>query len=92
MAVGVDQRATEKALRVIPGVGPSIALDLLDLGFREVKQLQGEDPERMYQDLCELRGGHIDRCMLYVFRCAVYYASNTVHDPEMLKWWNWKDR
>jgi hypothetical protein len=92
MVAGVDKKVTEKALRVIPGVGPSIALDLLDLGYREVKQLRGKDPERMYQDLCELRGGHVDRCMLYVFRCAVYYASNTVHDPEMLKWWNWKDR
>ncbi|MBC8473125.1 MAG: pathogenicity locus, partial [Planctomycetes bacterium] len=31
-------------------------------------------------------------CMLYVLRCAVYYASNTEHDPDLLKWWNWKDR
>jgi hypothetical protein len=30
--------------------------------------------------------------VLYVFRCAVYYASHEVHDPELLKWWNWKDR
>jgi hypothetical protein len=29
--------------------------------------------------------------MLYVFRTAVYYASNSKHDPEKLKWWNWKD-
>jgi hypothetical protein len=29
--------------------------------------------------------------MLYTFRCAVYYASNTKHDSEKLKWWNWKD-
>jgi hypothetical protein len=21
----------------------------------------------------------------------VYYASNAEHDPELLKWWNWKD-
>jgi hypothetical protein len=27
--------------------------------------------------------------MLYVFRCAVYYASNETHEPERLKWWNW---
>jgi Pathogenicity locus len=30
--------------------------------------------------------------MLYIFRSAVYYASNDSHDPELLKWWNWKDR
>jgi hypothetical protein len=33
----------------------------------------------------------VDRCVLYVFRCAVYFASEAEHDPELLKWWNWKD-
>ncbi|WP_367344139.1 helix-hairpin-helix domain-containing protein [Methanomethylovorans sp.] len=33
----------------------------------------------------------IDRCMLYVFRCAIYCASNEEHDPQLLKWWSWKD-
>ncbi len=26
-----------------------------------------------------------------MFRCAVYFASSEKHDPELLKWWNWKD-
>jgi len=78
-------------LQNIPGVGPSIARDLVDLGYSRVAQLRGADPEQMYQDLCALRGGHIDRCVLYVFREAVYYASDSVHDSELLKWWNWKD-
>ncbi|MBL7185950.1 MAG: hypothetical protein ISS70_06470 [Phycisphaerae bacterium] len=30
--------------------------------------------------------------MLYVLRCAVYYASNAERDPELLKWWNFKDK
>jgi hypothetical protein len=29
--------------------------------------------------------------MLYVFRCAVYYASTRDPDPRLLQWWNWKD-
>ena len=37
-----------------------------------------------------MRGGYMDRCVLYVFRCAVYYARNEEHDPDLLKWWNWK--
>ncbi|MFQ5705404.1 MAG: helix-hairpin-helix domain-containing protein [Gemmatimonadales bacterium] len=79
-------------LKVIPGVGPSIAKDLVDLGFTCVEELNGQDPERMYEDLCMLRQVHIDRCVLYVFRCAVYFASNASHDNELLKWWNWKDK
>lgn len=78
-------------LKSIPGIGPSISLDLGELGVRRVKDLRGRDPEKMYETLCALRGGKIDRCVLYVFRCAVYYAEHSEHDPEMLKWWNWKD-
>lgn len=78
-------------LQEIPGVGPSIAGDLHDLGVRRVEDLRGADPGELYQRLCGLRGGPVDRCVLYVFRCAAYYAAHSEHDPELLKWWNWKD-
>lgn len=78
-------------LQRIPGVGPKLAQALTDLGYLCVSQLRGADPEQMYKQLGMLRGAHIDRCVLYVFRCAVYFAGNNVHDPERLKWWNWKD-
>ena len=82
----------KSSLQEIPGVGPSIAKDLEDLGIKAVGDLQNRDPERLYEELCRLRGSRIDPCVLYVFRCAVYYAGNTTHAPELLKWWNWKDR
>ncbi len=82
---------TLRDLQVIPGVGPSIAQDLHELGYRTVAQLRGEDPANMYAELCRRRGEPIDRCVLYVFRCAVYFASHDKHDEELLKWWNWKD-
>ena len=78
-------------LQRIPGVGPSLARDLADLGMRHVTDLRRRNPERLYQKLCELRGQPIDRCVLYVFRCAVYFASNSRHEASLLKWWNWKD-
>jgi hypothetical protein len=86
-----DCPSVSKALQAIPGVGPRLARSLAELGYREVEQLRGQDPEKMYQDLSRLRGAPVDRCVLYVFRCAVYYASNTAHDPALLKWWNWKN-
>jgi hypothetical protein len=79
-------------LQSIPGVGPSLARDLRDLGYRKVADLRGAEPEEMYARLIHLRGQHQDRCVLYVFRCAVYYASEDEHEPELLKWWSWKDR
>lgn len=85
----VKQPAPE--LQRIPGVGPSIAQDLLDLGVHRIEDLRGADAQDLYDRLCLLRGAHIDRCVLYVFRCAEYFASNDQHDPELLKWWKWKD-
>ncbi len=73
----------------IPGVGPRTTEDFLDLGYTTIEDLRGEDPEAMYERLMQLRGRYIDRCQLYVFRCAVYYAGDG-RDPEKLKWWNWK--
>jgi hypothetical protein len=81
-----------KDLQAIPGIGKSIAEDLWQLGIRRVKDLKGKDPERLYSRRCTQVGTRIDPCLLYVFRCAVYYASRKRHDPELLKWWNWKDR
>ncbi len=75
----------------IPGVGPSIAKDLNELGIARVSDLRGRNAEFLYRELCKLRGEKQDRCVLYVFRCAVYYASAKTHDQELLKWWNWKD-
>ena len=66
-------------LRRIPGIGPSLARDLIDLEITKVSALRGRDPEKMYQRLCDLRGVHQDRCVLYTFRCAVYFASEARH-------------
>ncbi|WP_288068185.1 helix-hairpin-helix domain-containing protein [Methanolobus sp.] len=86
-----NYKTVTKELMIIPGVGKKIADDLWNLGIRGVSELKNRDPENLYQQLCDFQGMHVDRCMLYVFRCAVYFASNDEHDPELLKWWNWKD-
>ena len=82
---------TTKNLEIIPGVGKSIAKDMQDIGIRGVNDLKDKNPERLYKKLCDYKAAPVDRCMLYVFRCAVYFASNTKHDPRLLKWWKWKD-
>jgi hypothetical protein len=79
-----------KDLCRIPGVGVSIANDLVNIGITAVEQLKGQDPEFLYHQSNKYAGVVQDRCLLYVFRCAVYYATEKKHDPEKLKWWNWK--
>ncbi|HEX2969877.1 MAG TPA: helix-hairpin-helix domain-containing protein [Bacteroidales bacterium] len=75
----------------VPGIGKNIAQDLHVLGIHHVHDLAGHDPEILYKDLCREYNSKIDPCVLYTFRCAVYYAENDNHDPELLKWWNWKN-
>jgi hypothetical protein len=75
----------------IPGIGKKMAEDLRLLGIKDQQDLVGQDPELLYERLCAVKGFQVDRCVLYVFRCAVYYATEKQQDPEKLKWWNWKD-
>jgi len=78
-------------LREIPGVGPSIAADLRLLGIEKVADLAGRDPEQLYAALQVHSGHHVDRCVLYVFRSSVYFAEQTQPEPELTRWWSWKD-
>ncbi|MFZ1249376.1 MAG: helix-hairpin-helix domain-containing protein [Candidatus Saccharimonadales bacterium] len=83
------QQATK--LTDIPGVGKSIAVDLASLGYSQPSDLKGQNPEAMYERLMAQAGDHVDRCILYVFRSAVYYASTVKPDPDKLLWWSHKD-
>ena len=86
------KRSSSKDLEQIPGVGKKIAQDMRNIGIHSVGQLKNRDPEKLYQKLCDFKASPVDRCMLYVLRSAVYYASNAKHNPQLLKWWNWKDK
>lgn len=76
----------------IPGVGDKISEDFYLLGLRGKDDLKGKSPELLYEKLCKIQNTRVDRCMLYVFRAAVYFVSNKIHEPELLKWWNHKDK
>lgn len=86
------QQEILKSFQEVPGVGKSIAQDLWNIGLRSVDELKGRDPVSLYEQMCAYQGEHVDRCMLYVLRCAVYYASHEQHEPDLLKWWNWSDQ
>jgi hypothetical protein len=83
-----------KQLKTIPGVGKSIALDLWNINIRSIDNLVGQIPEKLYERSNKHAGMVQDRCLLYVFRCAVYFAETEENDRDSQKllWWNWKDR
>ena len=88
----VSREQSLKELRQIPGVGISIANDLYNIGITSVAALKGKDSQTLYDASNHYAGTIQDRCLLYVFRCAVYYAETATdkREPEKLKWWNWK--
>ncbi|WP_407308927.1 helix-hairpin-helix domain-containing protein [Desulfosporosinus sp. SB140] len=66
-------------------VGKATEQDLIEMGYTSIESLKGQDPQVMYDKHCSIKGCQVDRCQLYVFRCAVYYAENEMHEPEKLK-------
>jgi hypothetical protein len=89
----LTKKDSVKELLVIPGVGKSIANDLWNIGIHKVSELKGCDPDVLYDLSNRFAGTVQDRCLLYVFRCAVYFAETAPDDreKEKLQWWNWKD-
>lgn len=87
----MKMRTALDELRSIPGVGKSIAQDLHAIGIHRVHDLKGKDPEKLYQKSNRFAGKIQDPCLLYTFRCAVYFASTSKPKPALLKWWNWKN-
>jgi len=83
-----------KELMKIPSIGKSIANDLWNIGIRSMIDLKGKDPQMLYDLSNRFAGAIQDRCLLYSFRCAVYFVSTDPEeqDSELLKWWNWKDQ
>jgi hypothetical protein len=77
-----------KNLQTIPGVGKTIARDLVNIGIESIDELKGKNTKKLYDDLCKWQGIKVDRCMLYVFRGAVYFAETPENKrkPEKLKW------
>lgn len=86
-----NTKLSKNDLKNIPGVGKNMEQHFFNIGIFTIDDLIGKNPEELFLKDCSVKGFQDDRCVLYVFRLAVYYANNSVRDPEKLKWWNWKD-
>jgi Nucleotidyltransferase/DNA polymerase involved in DNA repair len=81
-----------KELQTIPGIGKACSLDLWNIGIEKVADLKNKNPLQLYYQLNKTTEKVHDICMLYVFRCAVYFATEQHHDKEKLNWWYWKNK
>ncbi|MCC7357058.1 TfoX/Sxy family DNA transformation protein [Candidatus Uhrbacteria bacterium] len=89
MKARIPTQATK--LEHIPGIGPSLAQDLRSIDILQPTDLLKKDAEELYNQLEKNVGVHVDRCVLYTFRCAIYFMSTPKPEPKKCLWWNWKE-
>jgi len=75
----------------MPNVGEATKQSLINVGITCVEDLVGKNPQELYEMDCKVKGVKVDRCQLYLFRMAVFYAENRNIDESKLKWWDFKD-
>jgi hypothetical protein len=86
----VDMEALNSPLKRIPGMDLPSVRDLLDIGVREIEELNGRSPEALFEDILNLREQTpADR--LHYLRLAVYFAESDDPDPKLLQAWKWAD-
>lgn len=73
------------ALTDLPNIGPAMARDLRLLGFERPAQLAGQDPQALYDRLCELTGARQDPCVLDVFVSVTRFMDGKEPRP----WWHY---
>ena len=78
--------------QTIPGIGKACSLDFWNIGLRSITDLAGKNPNVLYDKLNTITDVKHDICMLYTFRCAIYFATEKNHDKDKLNWWYWKDK
>ncbi|MCU0867721.1 MAG: WYL domain-containing protein [Planctomycetes bacterium] len=84
-----DERAAKRAFQQLGSVGPACAGDLVQLGFRTVDELRGQDPRALWLRLSELTGARQDPCVEDTFRCVIAQAEHPDLPAKWRRWHHW---
>ena len=79
----IDYEALNSSLMHIPSMNIETARNLIDIGIREIFELQGRAPEVLFEDVLS-RTGAIPPDRIRYFRMAVYYAEHSEPDKSKL--------
>jgi hypothetical protein len=82
----------EREIKDLVSIGPAMVRDFELLGIASVAQLSRQNPEKLYEKLCQITGKPQDICCLDVFRAAVAQARNPLLPLEQCQWWYWSRR
>ena len=79
----------ERHLKDLVSVGPATLDDFELLRINTVGELRRRSPQRMYRELCRLKGQRLDPCCLDVLVAAVAQANDPNLPVEQRQWWYW---
>jgi len=85
------ERAAWREFQQLGSIGPACARDLLQLGFRAIAELRGQDARVLYQRLCALTGTRQDPCVEDVLRCAIAQAEQPSLPERWKQWHRWTE-
>jgi len=85
-----DYTALSSPFMRIPRLPVEVARDLLDLGLRDVYELQGRAPEVLFAELQKLKPGTLPSKLRF-FRLAVYFAETPQPEGNKLHPDAWRD-
>ncbi len=86
----IDKVAMASPIMRIPRMDVRVARDLIDIGVKELYELQGRAPETLFEEILRLRPDTPQWRLPYL-RMGIYFAENEAHDPQMLHPQAWMD-
>jgi hypothetical protein len=85
----VDYEALNSRLMQIPKMDIASARDLMDIGLKDIFELEGRSPESLFETIKKINP-EIEPRRLWYIRMAVYYAENKHElDSKKMTPWAW---
>ena len=86
----VDREALSSPVMRIPRMDVLVARDLIDIGMKELYQLQGRSGESLFEEIRKMRPETPEYRLAYL-RMAIYFAENDPPDPKLLHPQEWSE-
>ena len=79
----VDRIALSSPLMRIPRMDVLVARDLIDIGCKELYEMQGRSAESLFEEIQKIRPSTPSYRLAFI-RMAIYFAENEDADPKLL--------
>ena len=86
----IDREALSSSIMRIPRMDVRVARDLIDIGIKELYEVQGRSAESLFEEIQKLRP-ETPEYRLAFLRMGIYFSENDPPDPKMLHPQEWQD-